>query len=158
MSKKCEAYYRGCRDTRTPIGVPEFVAAALPGTEKRPCLAMTASQKPGNTVDVSQPATKLATKQDASTAPTVQIRGEMLSQSASHRSLADKHPTTSVRFCFLSNGKGRQQNRHTAHQLSPRSANDISSNQFSLTNTTTRPSELSERGAGQRLKLSDDYF
>lgn len=82
----------------------------------------------------------------------------MLSQSASHRSLADKHLTTSVRFYFLSNGKGRQQNRHTAHQLSPRSANDISSNQFSLTNTTTRPSELSERGAGQRLKLSDEHL
>ena len=141
LSKKCETYYRGYRDQQVPHGVPEFVAVALPGTEKRPCLAIRATQKPDTAGLLSQSATKQATKQGASTAPTGQIRGEMLPQSASHRSLADTHLTTSVRFVFSLTIR-RQQNRHTAHQLRTRSASDISSNQLGLTNTRPRPSEL----------------
>ena len=100
LSKKCEAYYRGCRDTNTPIGVPEFVAAALPGTEKRPCLAMGASQKPCTAVDVSQPATKPATKQCASTAPTGSSRGEARCLSQPHTELSQIHTSPHL-FVFI---------------------------------------------------------
>ena len=104
LSKKCETYYRGYRDTNTPYGVPKFVAVALPGAA---FLATQASQKPDSTGDLSCSATKPATKQGTSIAPSdAKQRGGVLSQPASQRTLVNTRLTTSVRFCFLPDEKG----------------------------------------------------
>lgn len=91
LSKKREVLYRWYSDANTPYGVLEFVAKGQPGTEKKSYLATKASQKPGTAMGLSQPATKPATKQGASTAPTGPNRGERRCLNQSHAGLASIH-------------------------------------------------------------------
>ena len=89
--EKREVLHRWYRDANIPYGVLEFVAKGQPGTEKRSYLATKASQKPGTAMGLSQPATKPATKQGASTAPTGPNRGERRWLNQSHAGLASIH-------------------------------------------------------------------
>ena len=99
LSKKCETYYRGYRDQQDPHGVPEFVAVALPGIEKRPCLAIGASLKPDTAGLLGQSATKQATKQGASTAPSGSKSREECYLSQPHTELSQIR--TSPLFVFV---------------------------------------------------------
>ena len=62
------------KQTSTPWGA-SFVVRGQPDTENRPSFATKATQKPDIAVDLSLVATKPATKQGASNAPTGSSRG-----------------------------------------------------------------------------------